>query len=442
MHVAVIGAGLTGLATSILLARQGHRVSLLEAMGEAGGLARPLTWQGRTFCPGPQYLWGFEPGGAGERIAALLGLELPMRPIRRDFSRVAVGDGPLVDLVDGVSVDGALSPQGQAFAAALDRLGRASESIAVDAGFCGSDRHMLAAIAKARGLALRDKVEVCRSRDASVRDLARRFGVSARELRLLTSAQLIFAERLDELSAVVFAAARHQARAIAVPVGGVARYVQALIAAVTEVGVALRTHAPVRGVRERGRGFTLETGVVGRFVPDVQRVFESGHSVGCLCILAEIDGSAEATLRDRTLTWFASDDDVDFAPGPGGGGVRAVSLMSPTALAGEPGPAQVLCVYHPSGDSPDSVLQAAQALLSATGRARVLGTLALSPEGWTRGFGAWSGAVYGRRLTAASLQTSVTAALPEGMSLAHSGAGVPGMLACLQMAEAAARLPR
>ena len=454
MRVVVVGAGLTGLATSALLVRQGKQVFLLEALDEPGGLARPISIRGHEFCPGPQYLWGFGADSPGAKICAALGLDVTMRAIRRDFARVAVGDGPLVDLVDGIPMNVSLSPSAQRFVTVLDRLGRASEPISVDARFCGSVRQMLQAIASDPGLTLHDKVDVYRYRDASVADVARRFGVPAHELRMLTSSQLIFAERLDELSVVVFAAARHLAKSVVVPRGGVAAFVRELTASALKAGVTLTTGASVLAARRVGGGFELDTprgtfaadwvvwscspGVVGRFVPSVRPTFESGHSIGCVCLLAELSEEAREAMRDRSLTWFADDDDVSFSGASSS--VRALYLMSPTLLAGAQGSLHVFCVYRPMSAAPDTdVVRLASALLERAGAIQVMQTLSLGADSWSTAFGAWSGAVYGRRLTASSLQTSVSARLPQGMSLAHSGAGIPGVLGCLQMAEAIAR---
>ncbi len=457
MHVAIVGSGLTGLATSALLARQGHQVTLLEALNHVGGLARPISLGEHEFCPGPQYLWGFGPRSPGERIMKALGLALPMRSIRRDFVQAAIGEGPLVDLIDGVPVSGPTSENVRDFIAVLDRLGRVSETIAVDARFCASRDQMLWAVARARKLTFKDKSSLFRYRNDSVADVAQRFDVNPTELRLLASSQLIFAERLDELSAVVFASARHMARSVAIPQGGIASFMRAIICAVRDAAVTIRTNSSVLSVARVGRQFRIQTrgefltvdkvvwccspGVVRHFVPSIGPVFRPSHSVGCLCILAELSDRVVESLRERTLCWFADQSDVSFAP-VASSEVDAIKLMSPTVLAGQTTKTHILCVYHPlrSGSrAMTEVLRAAVRLVERTGSLRVLTSLPLGAESWNSMFGAWAGSVYGRRLTAASLQTSVVGHLPEGMSLAHSGAGIPGVLGCLQMAEAVAQ---
>jgi phytoene dehydrogenase-like protein len=65
MRVAIVGAGLSGLATAALLARRDHDVVVLEATKTLGGLAAPVELGPHRFCPGPQYLWGMATDGPG-----------------------------------------------------------------------------------------------------------------------------------------------------------------------------------------------------------------------------------------------------------------------------------------------------------------------------------------------------------------------------------------
>lgn len=61
--VAIIGAGMGGLAAAIRLAAAGFRVSVIEAADDPGGKLRQVTAQGRTFDAGPTVLtmkWVFD----------------------------------------------------------------------------------------------------------------------------------------------------------------------------------------------------------------------------------------------------------------------------------------------------------------------------------------------------------------------------------------------
>jgi protoporphyrinogen oxidase len=49
MHTAVLGAGISGLTTAFRLAQAGHRVTLIEASGQLGGLGTFFEHDGRTF---------------------------------------------------------------------------------------------------------------------------------------------------------------------------------------------------------------------------------------------------------------------------------------------------------------------------------------------------------------------------------------------------------
>ena len=54
--VVVIGAGLSGLATSILLAEKNYRVTVVEKNNEPGGVASTLHADGFTFDMGPSWV--------------------------------------------------------------------------------------------------------------------------------------------------------------------------------------------------------------------------------------------------------------------------------------------------------------------------------------------------------------------------------------------------
>ena len=77
----VIGAGLGGLTTAALLVHAGHKVTVLEAQAYPGGCAGTFYHQGYRFDVGATLAGGFAAGGPHARVAEVLGLEWPVRPV-------------------------------------------------------------------------------------------------------------------------------------------------------------------------------------------------------------------------------------------------------------------------------------------------------------------------------------------------------------------------
>jgi phytoene dehydrogenase-like protein len=73
--VAIVGAGIGGLATGALLAAEGFRVGVFEQSDALGGYARSFAFGGFDFCYQVQYLMGCEPGGPVNRFLRKLGLD-------------------------------------------------------------------------------------------------------------------------------------------------------------------------------------------------------------------------------------------------------------------------------------------------------------------------------------------------------------------------------
>jgi all-trans-retinol 13,14-reductase len=81
-HVAVIGGGISGMTSALILARHGLEVTLIEKHKRLGPILRGFTRQGVHFDTGLHYLGGLDPGGA----------------LWRYFHYLGLGDLPLVDL--------------------------------------------------------------------------------------------------------------------------------------------------------------------------------------------------------------------------------------------------------------------------------------------------------------------------------------------------------
>jgi len=75
--VAVVGAGIGGLAVGALLARAGRSVVLLERSGEVGGACRPIVQDGYQFDVGTTLLIGAGAQGALATLLERLGIDLP-----------------------------------------------------------------------------------------------------------------------------------------------------------------------------------------------------------------------------------------------------------------------------------------------------------------------------------------------------------------------------
>lgn len=467
MRVGVVGAGITGLVASLLLARRGHAVTLLEAGDFLGGVARSIGFSGHRFCPAPQYVWGFGDEGPATRILRSLDLHVACRQMPADFEQYAVAQGPWSatrtsartedESPGGSSRSGSLAQ----LTAALDRLGHAAEVIGEGAGFRQSGAAMMRAVARSPRLGLPERLELARCRNLSVAELALRYGVSPADLRRLAYAQGIFAERLDALSAIVFAAARHHLlRAVYVPDGGMVTLVDKLITAVESApGIEVRPGEAVLGVQQTAGAQRIETrrgsvevdrvlfccspGVVAAFHPPLRDRFEPANPIGALCLRVELDDADREALRHRNFSWFASEGaDVDFASNRED--LETVSFTSPTLNGGGTGSGQVLCAFFPvprtaAGEArPAAVRELLRTLLARRlGHAvELTDSLYIGHRDWSVGFGAYQGGAYGRRLTSRSLQRSLVSGLPQKWSLAHSGAGIPGVLGCLQSAEA------
>jgi phytoene dehydrogenase-like protein len=466
MEIAVVGAGVTGLAAAALMAGR-HRVTLLEATDRIGGVAAACELDGQRFCPGPQFFWGFGEGGEGSRILGRIGLRLPMRAMPADFDQLSVGGpfapvrrgacGPLLEAL--IAREPRQAGPVARFSELLDDIGEACVLISRGARFMDRGASMLRRVLGARGLAWRARLRFLRYHRDSVARAARRVGLGDEALRLIAYHQGIFAERLESLSVVLFAAARyHLKRRLYVPEGGTWRLIQGLAERARERGAAIETSAAVSEVRRRGGQlevctpgrarrfdrvvFACAPAVAGRLLPGLRLRYEPGYRVSALCLSVDGDSQALRRLHHRNFTWYrAPADDVDFQGGAGR--LDYLNFTSPT-LNGEAAPPEagarcVVMAFYPGGDEDPALADEAQGLVTAAlggpRAVRVRERRVIGRRQWERDFGCFQGAVYGRRLTSASIRRSVIGDLPPGVFIAHSGAGISGIMGCLEMAE-------
>jgi len=94
-RIVVIGSGIGGMASASLFSRIGHQVNVLEMNhGLIGGHARWLTLGGVKFSMGPQYVWEFGDGEAGDNFLKFLGIKdsNPFQLMEKDgFERIFIG---------------------------------------------------------------------------------------------------------------------------------------------------------------------------------------------------------------------------------------------------------------------------------------------------------------------------------------------------------------
>ncbi len=91
--VLVVGAGIAGLTSAALLARDGCTVTLLEAHHQTGGCAGTFRRGPYVFDVGATQVAGLEPGGPHARLFARLGVPAP--------AATPLDPGCVVDLADG-----------------------------------------------------------------------------------------------------------------------------------------------------------------------------------------------------------------------------------------------------------------------------------------------------------------------------------------------------
>ncbi len=475
MRVVVIGAGISGLGAAALLAGE-HEVRVLEALPRAGGVAAAIDLDGVRFCPGPQYLWGFGEGGEGRRILARMGLELPVSAMPADFDWLGIGAGTYQAVVAGrcaPALERVLSERpdqrgpAERFTRTLDRIGRACVALSDGARFMERGAAMMRRVLAWPGASWEARALVLRHYRDSVAGFARRVGLGPAALRVLTYQQGIFAERLESLSLVLYAAARyHLVRQLHVPAGGTRGLVEALVGRVEERGRLslgqLVTEVVRAGeawiVRHRGPSgrlhsseadrviFACAAPAVGRLLPSARLRCELGHSVSALCLSLAIAPAAADWLERKNVTWFRSPrGDVDFRRSPQA--LDYLNFTSPTLNGGERREEGglvrcALVAYYPDGEEAPGLAAQAEGhilrALRARGRAVLRARRVISRRTWQAEFGSEQGAIYGRRMSSRSIRRRAAGRLPPGISMAHSSAGIPGVMGCLEMAERAA----
>ena len=95
----IIGSGLGGLVSGIILAKEGYSVCILEKNHQAGGNLQSFTRDGHKFSTGLHYIGSLEEGQTLHRFFKYLGItgKVPFKKMDEDgFDRLTFGDEPEV----------------------------------------------------------------------------------------------------------------------------------------------------------------------------------------------------------------------------------------------------------------------------------------------------------------------------------------------------------
>jgi all-trans-retinol 13,14-reductase len=104
--IVIVGSGATALCLGALLAKEGHKIIVLEAHPNLlGGHSRTLEFQGLKYSGGPEYSWNFGEGQIGHTVLKYLGLteKVPFLSMNETgFERVMIEGKPFFDVPIGL----------------------------------------------------------------------------------------------------------------------------------------------------------------------------------------------------------------------------------------------------------------------------------------------------------------------------------------------------
>lgn len=215
----VLGSGITGLAAGAMLTRLGHRVTVLEANPTLlGGHCRCFEVDEFRFCSGPQYVWSFEPGTVGARVLEFLDLQHDVIFESMDpdgFERIVLGPGEYFDIPMGLDRFQArlteTFPEEEtgisAFFSLLNDVFRSVQLIFDRALYIDNGAAMERAVLGQGAIPLDAKLRLVEVKRWTLAELCDHCGLSSRVRRILYGHGGIFAENIDRLSVVLYAAA-------------------------------------------------------------------------------------------------------------------------------------------------------------------------------------------------------------------------------------------
>ncbi|MCU0987864.1 MAG: phytoene desaturase family protein [Acetobacteraceae bacterium] len=471
-RVAVIGAGLGGLAAALDLASQGHAVTVLERAATPGGKMREVEAAGRRIDSGPTV---FTMRWVLEALFADAGLSLDDHLTTTKLSvlaRHAWGEGPTLDLFAdrGASADaiGAFAgpAEAQGYRDFIARAGAIYRTL--EGSFMTAERPNPISLAWRVGLRGLPGL-------ARVSPFATLWGELAKHFRDPRLRQL-FGRYATYCGASPFSApatlmliAHVEQEGVWAVEGGMHRVAQAMAAAATRHGATFRYGAEVTAIlSERGRASgvrladgevigadavianadhaALRTGLFGADAAAATRGKAPPRSLSA--VTWSLSARASGFPLIRHTVFFSDDYEAEFDQI-----VRQRRLPdTPTAYVcaqdrGDPGdpapdgPERIFCLVNAPADgdsrppSPTEISRCAETTFAQLSRAGLSlspeATVATTPEGFEALFPATGGALYGRALHgwAASFQrpgarTRLPGLFTAGGSV-HPGPGVP-----------------
>ncbi len=306
--VAVLGAGIGGLAVAALLARAGRSVVVLERARSAGGVCQPIRRQVDCFEGGGSLLSGFGPGRPLTRLCERLGLSLSVSPcdpplqvvlprhrvslyadperfwseIHREFPTAEEGWRALWSELEG------LAAEHERASLAFPPLPPETWRARMQVWGATARRRVAALLGRADG-------RIAQAQTTSMRATLLRHGLDAAAQQAVEALLFyLLLQGSDACSTLEAALALQEVRrgVVAMP-GGAAALADALVRQLQEAGGTLRLEAEVAQCRlEQGR-------VVGALLAD-------GEAIRADVVIADVPpGVLAGTLLPLRRRWFS-----------------------------------------------------------------------------------------------------------------------------------------
>ena len=489
----VIGGGLTGLCLGALLAKQGTKVTVLEAHPTLlGGHARTLVVEGFRFCAGPQYVWGFRPEGIGQRVLAHLGLAeaVPFDSMdARGFEQVLIGDRPAFPVPMGLDAyRAALKDRFPRSATAIDRLftllagvARAGVALFDRGAYLGGKKQVLATVLGNRSASWTDRFRTLWRAGWTLRNYFDAAGMPEEVRRVIYAHGGIFLENEADVSGAAFAIGTwlyHQGADF--PRHGFSSLVDSLAQSIRRNGGRVAVDKEVAGLVVRGGRIVRIRCRDGEEVPSdflvsniapasfarlagaegcCTSAYTPSHGVLSLFLGVSGCGGLKARLDGRNLWWHDGAGSAEYrepdmrrpprsvcvaSPSSNGAGNLNASPQDHSLLVFSPGNYKQVMEIRAAGRSCYEDFLAGKTAemldrLEAVGfpglRRHVRFARLLTPPETECELHAESGGAYGRRLTPQSLMRAPVRRIGvENLCFACATTGLPGVASAFRTA--------